>query len=96
MGRGRLESVARLLLKLNGKIIGGVGIARDITERKKAEEALLKSEQKYRAILDKAPDAILIRDINGNVIDANPQATKLFGYSRKELIGQQPLRYIPP
>ena len=71
-------------------------VARDITERKKAEEALLKSEQKYRAILDKAPDAVLIRDKHGNIVDANIQATKFFGYSKKELIGQHVSKMYPP
>jgi len=46
-------------------------------------------------MLDKSPDATLIRDEHGNVIDANPQATQLFGYSKKELIGKNFYIYIP-
>ena len=95
-GTRKIGEVNAAPLILDGKIIGGVGIAKDITDRKKAEEALLKSEQKYRAILDKAPDAVLIRDKHGNIVDANIQATKLFGYSKKEFIGQHISKIYTP
>jgi PAS domain S-box-containing protein len=80
----------------DGKIVGGIGVARDITDRKEAEEALLKSEQKYRAILDRSPNPILIRDNNKIILDANKQAIKFFGYSKKELIGQPAYMIWPP
>lgn len=69
---------------------------RDISKRKEAEAALQASEQVYRAMLDKSPDATLIRDEHGKIIDANPQATQLFGYSKKELIGKKLLHLYPP
>jgi PAS domain S-box-containing protein len=83
------------LIHQDGKPIALHGVVIDISKRKKAEEELLKSEQKYRAILNQAPDAVLIRDINGNIVDANIEATKLFGYSKKELIGQPISKQYP-
>lgn len=55
---------------------------RDISERKKAE-------QKFRGLLESAPDAIVIVDRNGHMIIVNSQTEKLFGYSRAELLTQQ-------
>lgn len=55
---------------------------RDITERKKAE-------QKFRGLLESAPDAIIIVNGQGKVVIINSQSEKLFGYSRAELIGQE-------
>jgi PAS domain S-box-containing protein len=90
------EFNGNILRNSDGSPFARVHVGRNISERKKAEEALLKSEQRYRAILDKAPDAILIRNENGNIVDANIQATKLFGYKKKELIGQHVSKIYSP
>lgn len=58
----------------------------DITERRRTEEALKKSEEKYRAILESASDAILLGDEHGNLIEANRMAEQLLGYTREELL----------
>ncbi len=54
---------------------------------KRAMEALLESEAKYRSIFESAKDAFIVFDSGGNILEANPQAIKLYGYSREELLG---------
>jgi PAS domain S-box-containing protein len=61
---------------------------RDITARKKAEE-------KFRGLLEAAPDAIVIVDKDGQITLVNAQTEKLFGYSRQELLGQ-PVEMLVP
>lgn len=58
---------------------------RDITERKKAELALRLSEEKYRTLIEQAADAIALYDAKGKVLEANTSASKLLGYTKKEL-----------
>lgn len=82
------------------------GIIQDITERKQNEESLKKSEEKYRNLIEMAPDAFFQGDEKGNFITVNDKATELTGYTREELLqmnmanlffseklSQKPLRY---
>lgn len=61
----------------------------DITEKKKADGALKKSETRYRRLFETAKDAILILDSEGKIIDSNPFIQTLLGYSNKDLIDKQ-------
>jgi len=70
----------------DGQVVGVSGIARDITERKRAEEALRASEEKYRTLFEQSKDAIFISK-DAKVVDANQSALDLFGYTREEAIG---------
>jgi PAS domain S-box-containing protein len=71
----------------SGKIVGASKVVRDITERKKSEEARRISEARYRALFDYAPDGIVIADPESYYIDANASACRMLGYTRSELIG---------
>ncbi len=73
-------------------------IIRDITERKRAEEAIHESEEKYRSLFDESIDAIYITSREGKFLDANQAALELFGYAREELINNINIRklYIRP
>jgi len=62
--------------------------ARDITERKRAEEKLRDSEERFRTLFESAPDAIYLIDLEGNFVDGNKAAEALTGFSRNELIGK--------
>jgi formate hydrogenlyase transcriptional activator len=65
-----------------------VGAVTDITESKRAEEALRRSEERYRSVLETATDAVVSVDERGQIIFANPATTNTFGYQISEMIGQ--------
>lgn len=64
-----------------------LGIARDITERKIAEQSLRESEEKFHSITASAQDAILMMDDEGKITYWNEAAEKIFGYSENEIMG---------
>ena len=70
-----------------GKIVGIRGIARDITDMKQAEAALQESEERFRMLFEHAPDAYILTDVQGEIIDCNQATEDLIGYGREELIG---------
>jgi diguanylate cyclase (GGDEF)-like protein/PAS domain S-box-containing protein len=81
----------------NGKaeIVGFRGIGRDITERVQMEEALNRSGERYRTILEEIEEGYYEVDLEGNFTFANDAACHQFGYSRQELIGMNYRAYIP-
>ncbi|MFW9902746.1 MAG: PAS domain S-box protein [Candidatus Thorarchaeota archaeon] len=68
-------------------------ISRDITDRKKMEESLRESEERFRLIFTQVFDALLITDKRGQIVDLNEAACSLLGYKREE-IGQLFLRDV--
>jgi len=78
----------RAVLGADGRIEYYDGILVEITERKRAEEALLQSEQDYRQLFENAHDAIFIFTAKDEIIlDVNNHTCELYGFSREELIG---------
>lgn len=71
-------------------------LVRDITERKHDESELRQSEQKFRSIFDNAADPILLISMDGHIRDANPEACRLYGYSRTEFIGKHGREFVQP
>jgi PAS domain S-box-containing protein len=61
----------------------------DITERKKAEDKLKESENKYRFLFEKSPFSILLLDNKTKIVDVNPALEKLIDYNRDDLIGKR-------
>jgi PAS domain S-box-containing protein len=79
----------------NGNVIGILGIFWDITERKKAEDALRESEAKLKTVFAASPDAIIVSDINANVVDCNQAALEIIGCaSKEEVIGKNSVEFI--
>jgi PAS domain S-box-containing protein len=72
----------------NGKIVGEFGIARDVTDRRRIEEALRDSEQLFHSVVDNSHESIIIVDDNFRIAYANDEATRLSGYSKEEIIGR--------
>ncbi len=71
------------------------GYIHDITERKRAEEALRESEERFRSVVEFTSDAIINVDSSGTIIYWNKAAAKIFGYSPDKVIGR-PLRILVP
>jgi PAS domain S-box-containing protein len=63
-------------------------IVRDITERRQREEALRASEEQYRAIFNASFDGMIIRTLEGEIVDVNPALESMYGFARDELIGK--------
>ncbi|MDB4951728.1 MAG: hypothetical protein JWM27_4377 [Gemmatimonadetes bacterium] len=69
-----------------GVRLGSLGVNRDITDRRRAEEALRTSEERYRTLFQESRDAIYMTSTDGRFVDANQAMLDLFGYGRQELL----------
>src|SRR4029077_18209956 len=73
----------------SGRIVGVSGIARDITERKRSEQALLSSEQRYRLLFERNVAGVAIGSLDGRVLDCNDGWARILGFeSRGEVLGR--------
>lgn len=68
-----------------GKVFGAIETLQDTTERKRADEALKESESRYRDLFSSASEAIIISDLEGNIVEVNKAASDLTGYTVDEL-----------
>ncbi|HLE75231.1 MAG TPA: PAS domain S-box protein [Candidatus Bathyarchaeia archaeon] len=92
-----VECAASVLKDAIGNPIGYVSITKDITERKKMEEALRESEEKYRTQFEEALDAIVVADAEtGIIIDVNRAVSELVGREKSELVGKHQRILHPP
>lgn len=76
----------RAVFDKQDNLIALEGVILDDTKRKKAEEALRESETRYRSLFEQSRDAVLIETTDGKILDANPRACKMTGYSKEELL----------
>ncbi|MEW5821588.1 MAG: PAS domain S-box protein [Cyanobacteriota bacterium] len=83
-----IETIKTPFYNHKGEIIGTAGIARDITIRKKAEEAIREANLKFEAISENATDAIVMLDTDGKIVYWNPEAERMYKATEEEVLGQ--------
>jgi PAS domain S-box-containing protein len=100
---GISDGVARTYLSTKGpyrdatgRVVGLLGISRDITDRKRAEEEIHKSEQRLRIHVEHTPLAVIEWDLNFRVVAWNAAAERIFGFSREQAMGQHVTFIVPP
>ncbi|MEN6472826.1 MAG: PAS domain S-box protein [Syntrophaceae bacterium] len=91
-----VEANASWFLDDEGRYIGLQGSIRDISARKRAEEALRASEEKYRSILENMAEAYFEIDLKGSFVFANQAAGAMLGYEHGELMGMNYRQYTSP
>jgi len=84
------------IVNANGEIEGIQILSQDISERKSAEDRAIKIGQHYQALIEKAPDGIVLIDSQGNFRYISPAAKRMFGYSPTDEISGNPADYTHP
>ncbi len=69
-----------------GNVIGLLSTVQDLSERKRTEEALQALERRSRALFEGIDDAVFVHGLDGRILDANPAASRLLGYSHEEFL----------
>ncbi len=92
LARGYWTAFALLGMVLGG---GAWGLSLQGMRRRQAEDAIRASEERFRALLESAPDGMVVSDNHGRIVLVNAQTELLFGYSRSELLGMQVEMLMP-
>lgn len=92
-GNIHVDITASPIRDFTGKIIAGIEVVRDITERKAMERTLRESEEKWRSLVDNAPDIIMTTDVEGTIKFINQTPA---GLTPEEAVGAKIYDYVPP
>ena len=108
---GRFKGEFNFIRKDNSEFLGEVAstiftasngeertsmIIRDISERRKTEDELRKSEDRFRSLIEQASDAIVTADKNGNLLEVNSSFCELLGAAKEEIINQNIRSFMEP
>ncbi len=89
------QAKAKPIYDRDGSVVGALEIIRDITERKKTEEALRRSESKYRNIFENVSDFLIVHDMEGRLIETNLASKMEIGYTAKDVAGMSIIDLMP-
>jgi diguanylate cyclase (GGDEF)-like protein/PAS domain S-box-containing protein len=90
-----VETTKTPVYDAKGNLVGVLGIARNITDRRRIEEELRAAEQRYRTLAKGSFEGIVVIE-QGRYVDANEQFLEMLGVSRDELIGRELIDFLPP
>ena len=93
---GAFQTHVRPVRDDEGKIFAGMVMWRDVTESKRANDAIKLSEARYRQLFEDANDIIYVHDLDGNYISINQAGERIFGYSREEALDLNMRSVIAP
>ena len=94
-GAKRITEVSAALTRnAQGSPIGFRGVSRDITDRKRMEEELRLSEERYRSVLEATDEGFCELDLQGNITFVNQAGAKILGYAPQEIVGKNFRQYI--
>lgn len=79
----------------DGRVTGLLGILRDITDRKRTEDAFLKSEKRFRSLVETSPDIIWEIDPDGKFHYISPKVSTILGYTPEEVLGRSITDLVP-
>ncbi len=86
---------ARAVRDENGEVAYYEGTVEDITKSKLAEQKVLESETRYRALFEQATEAVFIESVDGIILDVNRRVKDILGFEKEELIGEPISKIIP-
>lgn len=95
-GSRRLADISGAPVIRDGRVIGVLSVAKDITDRKKTEEELHRSETKYRSLVENLNDVIFTLDLQGRFTYISPVIERISSYGVEEVIGSEFIQFIHP